>query len=242
MKPYDSEIYKKPCTVCGNETSIWGVVDFNKSCEEQNGTYLDYCGVAIYYLKCNHCNHLFTPDFDDWSKEDFLDNIYNEDYLLVDPEYNGARSLRDVEWFSRAIGYNKNISILDYGAGPAVFGSELLKQGYQIESWDPMWNKPVSWDQNKRFDMITAFEVLEHSPTPKETLKEMIQWLKPGGQILITTLSNDILQGKRDPTYWYLAPRNGHVSMFSNKSLEELFSTVGMKVQHLAWNTHLASY
>ena len=105
-----------------------------------------------------------------------------------------------------------------------------------------MWAEGPTWDKDERFDLITAFEVLEHTPTPKETLLDMHQWLKPTGQILITTLANDIMQEKRDPTYWYLAPRNGHVSMFSNKSIELLFSEVGMKVQHLAWNTHLATY
>lgn len=217
-------------------------MDFNKSCEEHNGKYLEYCGIPVYYLKCNHCDHIFTSDFDHWTKEEFKENIYNSEYLSVDPEYNGERSRRDVEWFSKAISYNKNIEILDYGAGPAVFGSELVKQGFKVDSWDPMWDAPISWPQNKKFDLITAFEVLEHSPTPKETIKEMQQWLKPTGQILITTLVNDILQGKRDPTYWYLSPRNGHVAMFSNKSIEELFSSIGMKVQHLAWNTHLATY
>jgi SAM-dependent methyltransferase len=242
MNDYNPELYKKPCTVCTGPTSIWGVVDYNKSCEEQHGKYLEYAGVAIYYLKCHHCGHLFTPDFDDWSTQDFLDNIYNEDYHMVDPEYDGTRSTRDAEWFAQSMANNKHLDIMDYGAGTGIFGKQLKDKGFKVESWDPLWNKPVPWDSQRRFDFITAFEVLEHSPSPRETVKQMVQWLKPSGQILITTLSNDILQGKRDPSYWYLAPRNGHVAMFSNKSIQELFATVGMKVQHLALNTHLATY
>lgn len=242
MRDYNEDLYKKECTVCKNETYIWGCVDFNKSCEEMNGKYLDYSGVPIYYLKCHNCNHIFSTDFDDWDKEDFKENIYNDGYLDVDPEYEGARSLRDVEWFSKSINYNKSLEILDYGAGPAIFGKELNKQGYKVESWDPLWDTAPSWSKDKKFDLITAFEVLEHSPTPHDTFKDIHQWLKPDGKILVTTLSNDILQGKRDPTYWYLAPRNGHVCMYSNKSIEILFESVGMKTQHLAWNTHLAYY
>lgn len=242
MRDYNEDLYKKNCPICENKSYIWGCVDFNKSCEELNGKYLEYSGVPIYYLKCGTCDHIFSTDFDDWDLEDFKENIYNEHYIEVDPEYNGTRSLRDVKMLMQMTNNNKNFSILDYGAGPGVFGNELKKQGYDIESWDPLWLTPPSWDQNKKFDIITAFEVLEHSPNPKQTLLDMHKWLKPDGKILITTLVNDIMQGKRDPTYWYLSPRNGHVSMFSNQSLEKLFKTVNMKVQHLAWNTHLASY
>lgn len=242
MRDYDENLYKKSCPVCNSETYIWGCTDFNKSCEELNGTYLDYCGVPIYYLKCHSCEHLFTTDFDDWDLEDFQENIYNENYIEVDPEYNGQRSLRDKEMFVQLINHNKSLEILDYGAGPGVFGQELKKLGYNVESWDPLWMKEPEWDQNKKFDIVTAFEVLEHSPTPEKTIKEIHSFLKPNGKILITTLVNDILQQRRDPAYWYIAPRNGHVCMYSNKSLEKLFSLVGMNVKHLAWNTHLAYY
>lgn len=242
MRDYDENLYKKSCTICGSDTYIWGCVDFNKSCEELNNKFLDYSGVPIYYLKCTNCNHIFSTDFDDWDHEDFKENIYNEHYIEVDPEYSGARSLRDVQWFTKSINYDKSLNILDYGAGPAVFGKELVKDGYNVESWDPLWGTDITWEQDKKFDLITAFEVLEHSPTPIRTIKEIHGYLAPQGKILITTLANDILQDKRDPTYWYLAPRNGHVCMYSNRSIEILFSLVGMKVQHLAWNTHLAYY
>lgn len=240
MRDYDPELYRKKCKVCDNETSIWGCVDFNKSCEELNGKYLDYSGVPIYYLKCNLCNYIFSTDFDDWDVEDFKENIYNEDYILVDPEYDGTRSKRDVEWFTKAINYNKNLKILDYGAGTGIFGRELIALGYDVVSYDPLWSDQNSIIPEKHFDLITAFEVLEHSPTPMQTIIDIHKYLKPQGKILITTLVNDILQEKRDPTYWYLSPRNGHVAMFSNKSLEVLFSKINMSVKHLAWNTHLA--
>lgn len=242
MREYNEEIYQKNCIICQGQTYIWGCVDFNKSCEELNEKYLEYSGVPVYYLKCEECDHIFSTDFDNWTLEDFKNNIYDENYISVDPEYNGTRSLRDVEWFTKSINYNKSLEILDYGAGPGVFGKELVKKGYKVESWDPLWGTEISWSKNKKFDLITAFEVIEHSPTPYETIKEMHQWLKPNGKILITTLANDIMQGKRDPTYWYLAPRNGHICMYSNKSIEILFKSVGMNINHLAWNTHLAYY
>lgn len=240
MRDYNADIYQTNCRICDSQTEIWGVVDFNKSCEELNGNYLEYCGVPIYYLKCKNCNHIFSTDFDDWDLDDFKENIYNDDYILVDPEYEGARSKRDVEWFTKAINYNKELSILDYGAGNGVFGQELTNLGYNVVSYDPLWPENTVDLNGQKFDLVTAFEVLEHSPQPYETVLDIQKYLKPQGKVLITTLANDIMQGKRDPTYWYLAPRNGHVSMFSYQSIEILFSKIDMNVKHLAWNTHLA--
>ena len=224
------------CNICKGKAIYWGCVDINKSAEEINNTFLPYAGQAIYYKKCEECGHIFSTDFDKWSKQDFRDRIYNDDYIKVDPEYDGTRSRRDVQWFKQFCP-DKQYKIIDYGAGNQVFGDELNKIGYQVTSWDPMWgtDKP-----NEQFDIMTAFEVLEHTPTPIETVSEMISLLKPNGQIVFSTYVNDVLQNKRNPMFWYLAPRNGHVCMYSYKSLEVLFGMFGYKVKHLGESVHIA--
>ena len=230
------------CKICYHDTSIWGCVDSNKSCEENNGFYLPYTGNAIYYLKCNHCSYLFTVDYDHWSIEDYKNNIYNDDYIKVDPEYaNGARSFGQAQLIMNNQTFPKHQNVLDYGAGNGLLGSILNENGYNVESWDPMWGKAPSWHEGKKFDFIMAFEVMEHTPTPTETIREMKQWLKPNGSMIIGTLSNDIMEGKRDINHWYLSPRNGHVCMYSNRSLDELFSQIGMTVTHYPWNIHIAN-
>jgi SAM-dependent methyltransferase len=242
MKDNYTNYHDVTCKICNSSTSIWGCVDFNKSCEERNNMYLPYTGIPIYYLKCDSCDYLFSVDFDNWSKDDFKNNIYNNDYIVVDPEYNGQRSINDANFFVNNLTIPKHLDILDYGAGPAVLGKELNKHGYNIESWDPMWGTEPPWDKDKKFDLVMAWEVMEHTPTPKETLQEMLSWLKPNGTILLCTLSTGIMQDKRDPTFWYLSPRNGHVCMYSDKSLDKLFAQVGMRVQHSPWSIHIATY
>jgi 2-polyprenyl-6-hydroxyphenyl methylase/3-demethylubiquinone-9 3-methyltransferase len=148
--------------------------------------------------------------------------------------------MRDVQQF--LVNFpNKELKILDYGAGSSVFGNELKGHGYDVESWDPMWGTAPTWSTEKKFDLMTSFEVFEHTPTPKETLREMKQWLAPNGKIFITTLVNDVMGDKRDPMFWYLAPRNGHVCMHSMKSIDALFSQIDMTVQHFGPSWHLAS-
>lgn len=230
------------CKICDDKTHILGVCDFNKTCEEEKKKKISsLIGVPIYYHQCDSCGFIFTVDLDDWSIDDYLENIYNDDYIKVDPDYLRRRPLDMLRWFTPLLGNNKDITILDYGAGSGVFGEELKKQGWPAESWDPMWKKEPLFGSNM-FDVITSFEVFEHTPSPYGTLAEINNFLKPEtGQIVFTTLVNDII-GDLGVNYWYLAPRNGHVCMHSNKSLDIMFDKLGMFVQHFSPSQHIASF
>jgi hypothetical protein len=230
--------HNKSCKVCGSESEVWGSVDFNKT----SSGVMPHFGVDIPFLLCKSCGFLFTRTFDKWTKQEFLENIYNDNYTKIDEGYNGIRSLRVADWFTGIV-TDKSLPILDYGAGNQTLGNELNSRGYNVSSWDPMWGSLPAWSSDTRFKLITAFEVFEHTPDPVETLKEMVEWLTPlSGQILISTYVNDVMAPRRDTGHWYLTPCGGHVCMHSLKSIETLFALVGMRVKHLSESEHLAYY
>jgi 2-polyprenyl-6-hydroxyphenyl methylase/3-demethylubiquinone-9 3-methyltransferase len=229
------------CKICNGETVVLGVKDFNSTCEDTvDNRLFSPIGHAVYYHQCKECQFIFSTDFDIWTKDDFLKNIYNDDYITVDPEYGGKRPMDCINWFVPMIEGSDNVSILDYGAGSNAFVNELDRLGYCAEGWDPMWG--TKFEKNKTFDVVTAFEVLEHTPTPWETAKEIVSFLNPKiGQLVISTLVNDII-GNAGVNYNYIAPRNGHVCMHSAKSLTYMFDKLGMEIESISPSQHIVSW
>jgi SAM-dependent methyltransferase len=182
--------------------------------------------VPINYYRCVHCQLIFTDFIDDWTVDEISRFIYNDDYVKVDPEYLGVRPHRTAVHLSSLLRGCEGLRILDYGSGAGVFASDMAAFGYdKIACYDP-FSHPEKPDGT--FDLITCFEVIEHSPQPMETLREMTAMLSDDGAILIgqTTQAADIDQLRE--VWWYIAPRNGHVSTFSIYTFFEMARREGL--------------
>jgi SAM-dependent methyltransferase len=226
------------CKICKTDAPIHGVVDFNKCCDEYRGTFLPLSGVPIYYHKCSECGLIFTNAFDKWDKSEFLEHIYNEEYIKVDPDYIEDRPLSFSSYVYDFIKKGENLKIVDYGGGNGRMSQLLTAKGVYCKSWDPMEITDYM-PPEKTFDLATAFEVFEHTPTPLSTTEQALSFLNDNGVLLFSTLTIDSLS-YRDVGFWYIAPRNGHVTIYSKKSLEVLFGKFGFHVHHYNDGMHLA--
>ncbi|MEO7965962.1 MAG: class I SAM-dependent methyltransferase, partial [Gemmatimonadaceae bacterium] len=92
----------------------------------------------------------------------------------------------------------------------------------------------------RRFDIVTAFEVLEHSTTPEATLRDMRWFMADDGLMIFSTLLQPQDVTLRPLDWWYVAPRNGHVSLFSCAALDALMRKLGLKWASFNDNTHVA--
>ena len=64
------------CKICNSKTSILGVCDFNKSCEEEKKKKVfPWIGFPIYYHQCINCGFIFTTDFDDARSADYCTSV-----------------------------------------------------------------------------------------------------------------------------------------------------------------------
>ena len=106
------------CPVCNNDCLLLDVVDFNKSCEEMRGKYLELSGIPIYYVQCGSCGFCFSPEIYIWSLQEFESKIYNNEYVNIDPDYVEARPRANAEnLISMFPQLPTTVKHLDYGGG-----------------------------------------------------------------------------------------------------------------------------
>ena len=216
----------------------------------KNGTAYQLCNTCF----CNECNFIFCDiRFNDGE----MAKLYRE---YRGPEYNKQRQLFETDYeatsdylaeplhyLSMVEAYissqvSKFDKILDWGGDTGVntpFTSEnkslyiyeisqkeelILPNG--IHSLNSLSGKENS------FDLITALHVFEHLSYPLEELTELIKYIAPGGHIYIevplekivdfeTPLFSDAVTKK----HWH-----EHLNFYSKKSLNKLFSKVGLEV------------
>lgn len=237
MTPIASAVH--PCKICGAGAALMGVVDFHKSCVDATGLRLPVSGMPVYYRRCEQCGFIFTEAFDAWSIHDFAERIYNDGYAAVDPDYDSVRPRNMARFVAGALAASRErITILDYGGGHGLLARTLREEGFRAESWDPFVEGGAP--PCRRYEVITLFEVMEHLPDPAQTVAEIARLLAPGGLVLFSTLLQPEDMAAQGLNWWYVGPRNGHISLFSAEALRRLFAMQGMTVQSYNAGMHSA--
>ncbi len=230
------------CKCCKKTAHLYGVCDFNKSCQEAKGKFIPYCGIPVYYYKCSECGFIFTDSFNDWDIKKFKENIYNEEYLKVDPDYTLIRPKSNAEFVSNIFSELKNeIKIIDYGGGSGVLEKNLREMGFkEVVTYDPFYNefskKPIGL-----YNLVISFEVIEHVQDPYKPFEEMLALLDvENGLMMFSTLlqPSDIDNVKTD--WWYISPRNGHISIHTSRSIKLLLDKLELNFVSVNENLHVA--
>ena len=193
------------------------------------------------YYECTRCGFCFTDLLD---RADHV-AVYGEEYWATqDPDWYGrvTETLRLVIMAASMVRREPwNLEILDFGCGMGTFvqtGREKL--GMKVWGSDiiePKFGKEyfLRTLPANRFDAAVACEVLEHLPFPVKNIQSAVRSLRPGGVFAFQTAYYDPETCGRD--WWYVGPANGHISLYSPRSLEVLFRDLG-GTKRLVWNDY----
>jgi SAM-dependent methyltransferase len=133
---------------------------------------------------------------------------------------------------------------LEFGYGTGVFLYEFYERGYDVTGYDLNDNAPAdsifnadrsrvniikSLDeiQKESFDVIGAYEVLEHIEDDADMLKQWSAYLKKGGYALFTVPAR--------MKYWGAVDEQaGHVRRYERRELHDLLTNNGLSVLSIA--------
>lgn len=164
------------------------------------------------YLKCSKCNLIFVP-------EDFLLSPEEEKkrYELHenDPNDENYRYFLSRLFLPMSKLLKPESQGLDFGSGPGPTLSVMFEEsGFKMNIYDFFYADDKSVFE-KKYDFITASEVLEHLHNPAKEIDLLWSILKPAGYMgIMTKLAEDIDAFSK----WHYITDDTHVSFFSRKT------------------------
>lgn len=147
-----------------------------------------------------------------------------------------ARALRLIEDIAPT-------SMVDVGCGPGALLAELSRKGIDCQGLETspaalavggelhredgvrLYDCPQQ-DWYDRFDLVTAFEVLEHIEGDVDALRQWCEWIKPGGHLIISVPAHPMLWNAAD--VW-----GGHVRRYSRSTLLDAVTRAGLTTERL---------
>ena len=222
------------CKVCDSESRLFDVVDFHGNIDldpamPHRTSVFPVSGIPVYYWKCGSCGLVYTRAFDGFGPEDYLERIYDQrwrEHLLGDARER-ATQVADIvmELFRPGPGATG----LDYGGGDGHLAASLNGRGFQFVSYDPFRGggcKPA-----RTFDLITCVEVFEHVADVGALLRDLGRLCADNGGVFFTTALCDGLP--RCQGWAYCVPRSGHITFFTQASLQRAFAGPGLSYRYL---------
>jgi len=198
-------------------------------------------------VQCMNCGLLFLNPQPTWEE---LQPYYPEWYDPFLPKYSSFIQYYGIIRRCMVVSkYQNGGRLLDVGCSTGIFLNEMRRSG----RWEVYGVEPAAFPARiaqerfgllvfqqtlieaklpeNYFDVVTWWDVLEHTPNPKECLQETYRILKPGGWIFIQTPDPNSWEAKLFGPLWrgYEAPR--HLHLFPVPTLTNQLGLLGFRVR-----------
>lgn len=235
-----------PCDLCGEERfEVWHKI---QKCSRQI-VKCTKCGLL--YVNPRNLQYL-THDFED--KEDrqakyqrMRDIAVNRHDCCYEDVYAKEEEWRILHFADRADRVLKHCTsgrLLDIGCSRGLFLSSFLSTDFEIYGIEPRdWicAKAIKRLGNKvfcgtlkeanlpdaHFDVVTMINLIEHLPSPKNTLLEVNRAMKPGALLMVETPDAEGLLPKIMGSRWHTFLESEHSFFFSKTTINNLLSKTG---------------
>ncbi|MBN1555387.1 MAG: class I SAM-dependent methyltransferase [Phycisphaerae bacterium] len=140
----------------------------------------------------------------------------------------------------RRAGLDKQHHVLDYGCGSGLLVKYLRKKGYDnVVGYDPY--SEDHGDESalqRRYDLVIAQDVVEHSEDPLEALRTLDRLTEHGGWIAIGTPNAAGIDLRRAEKYVHPLHQPYHRHVFSLSALQQAGENLGWRLE----KTYFAPY
>ena len=180
------------------------------------------------FLICLNCEYVFVPKIYQLSED--------EEKLRYDTHNNDPKDIRYRQFLSQLSEpllkkISDNSFGLDFGSGPGPTLSLMLEDyGHKVALFDKFYANDKSVF-NRKYDFISATEVIEHLSNPLTEISRLIKCLNDGGYLAVMT---QILTSKINFSNWYYKNDPSHIGFFSKKTLSYLASNFDLEVEFIS--------
>ncbi|HTV15199.1 MAG TPA: class I SAM-dependent methyltransferase [Acidobacteriaceae bacterium] len=178
------------------------------------------------YLRCSVCGLVFIPD-PAWLPEAYSSALTRADVGAL------QRNLRMVNITASLLGLTRRKAkrFVDYGGGHGIFVRMMRDLGFDFQWSDAYaenhYARGFEHTPGSKYDLLTAFEVIEHLPEP---MKELTEMMELADDVLLTT------ETLSDPPplpqdWWYYSLTTGqHITFYSHRALQVVAERFGRKL------------
>jgi len=83
------------------------------------------------------------------------------------------------------------------------------------------------------YDVVALFDVLEHLPTPLETLRWVAGRLAPGGRVVVGVPNIESMEFRLLGVRWFALELPRHLTHFTPRALDRIAELAGLRVRQL---------
>lgn len=223
------------CPICGRETS---------GTERKSGWFTHYL--------CGSCKTAVLISSEG-------EPAYPDDYFGEgDAKFEGMAGAARRRWHAgrakvvaEAVGSASAKQIYDIGCGDGAFLSACKGEGFAVAGCEPQerareqacrnlecgidgelfsGSPPDSWD------VVTAWQVIEHVGNPGEMIRRIHDHLKPGGVFAVSTVNLSSWQARIFGCLWLHLDPPRHLWVGHRREVERLLERYGFTIERRRWN------